>query len=349
METKDLESALKLAQPCLLGVDFIPILSHFCFDEGLIYAYDGVTATAVFCDTDLRGGVRGDMLLGVVGLAGPTIILTQEKDKVVTTSGKSKVELPCLQPSDFMFQFPDQPVKTDFPLTENIVKGLALCAAGVGNDPRKPEFTGVTLNLGKDAVFYASDNTSITKYEAKEVVGKKQLVVIVPKSVCDQILAVGKILEADWTKVAVVIMEEFITVTFDQTTPNVMIVGKLLAVKPAQFEKAIESQATNKPKFKLPEAFANAVAKVSLVIAKEPQKDCMLTTNREEFTVSGTGGLGTAETKFDTDHMTLSKVSVICSPEHLTKVLADVTHLIVDENSVQMHGERLTYYVATRG
>lgn len=348
METKDLESALKLAQPCLLGVDFIPVLSHFCFDEGLLYAYDGVSATIVACETDLRGAVRGDMLLGVVGLAGPTITLKQEKDKVVISSGRSRVDLPSLQPTDFMFQFPEQETKTQFFLTEGLVKGLTLCSSGVGNDPRKPEFTGVTLQLGKDAVFYASDNTSITKYETKETVGKKQLTVIVPKSVCDQILAVGAALEVEWPKISITVTEEFITAQFEETTPSVTIVGKLLSVKPAQFEKTIDACKTNKPKFKIPEAFDKAVAKVSLVISKEPQKDCVLTTHREEFTVSGQGGLGKAETKFDTDHMVLHDVTVTCSPEHLTKVLSDVTHLIVDEKVVQMQGNCLTYYVATR-
>jgi hypothetical protein len=348
METKDLESALKLAQPCLLGVDFIPVLSHFCFDDGLVYAYDGVAATIVSCETDLRGAVRGDMLLGVVGLAGPTITLKQEKDKVVVSSGRSRVELPCLQSSDFMFQFPEQEAKTQFALTEVTIKGLALCSSGVGNDPRKPEFTGVTLQLGKDAVFYASDNTSLTRYETKETVGKKQLTVIVPKSVCDQILAVGSALEVEWGKVSVTVTEEFITIQFDETTPNVTIVGKLLAVKPAQFEKAVAAHETNKPRFKIPEAFDKAVAKVALVISKEPQKDCVLITHKEVFTVSGQGDLGVAETKFDTDHAVLPDVTATCSPEHLTKILADVTHLIVDERVVQMQGDRLTYYIATR-
>lgn len=348
METKDLESALKLAQSCLLGVDFIPILSHFCFDDSLIYAYDGVVATIVSCNTPLRGGVRGDILLGVVALAGPTMNLVPGKGKITVTSGKSQVELPYLPTSDFMFQFPEQDIKTQFTLTESIVKGISLCASGVGTDPRKPEFTGVTLRLGTDAVFYSSDNTSVTKYENKEAIGKKSLAVVIPKSACDQMIAVGKILEAKWEEVTVTITEEFVTAQFDHTTPEVTVISKLLSVKPAGFEKIISGLTTNKPKFKLPEGFDKAVSKVVLVTGKELQRNCLLTTNKMAFTVHGQGSLGKAETVFDTDHILLPEASVVCSPEHLTKMLADVTHLIVDEAAVHMYGEKVMYYIAPR-
>lgn len=348
METKDLEFALKLAQPCLLGVDFIPVLSHYCFDEGLVYAYDGVSATVVTCETDLKCAVRGDMLVGIVNLAGPTLSLKQSKDKITVSSGRSNVELPCLQPSDFMFQFPEEDEKTTFRLTKTILKGIALCASGVSKDPRKIEFTGVTMQLGEGAIFYSSDNLSITKFETKEKVGKKQLTVLVPKSVCDQISTVVSALEAEIEKVTVSITKDFIIVQFEETTPGVTIIGKLLTAQPAQFEKIIESCKTNHPKFPIPEAFGKAVAKVALVISKEVQKDCVITTNGEEFTVSGKGGLGQAETKFDTGHIRLPEITTVCSPEHLTQVLGDATHLIVDEKAIQMRGDNLTYYVATR-
>lgn len=348
METKDLEFALKLAQPCLLSVDFIPILSHYCFDTGMVYAYDDVSAVVVDCNTDLKCGLRGDTLLGLVGLAGEKITLKQGKEKVEIISGNSHLELPFLQPKDFQFQFPQQDTLSEFSLSEDILQGLTLCAAGVGKDPRKPEFTGVTLQLGTKPAFYASDNTSIIKYVPANAVGKKALEVIVPKSICDQILATVTALSAELEKVMMTVTAEFLIIQFSATTPNVTIVGKHLTVKAAKFEKIIEGCETNKPKFAIPEDFHKAVAKVVLVTSKELQRGCELQTQREALWVRGQGALGKAETKFSTDHIVLPDVTVICSPEHLTSMLSNVTHMIVDEKVIQMRGEKLSYYVASR-
>ena len=348
METKDLEFALKLAQPCLLGVDFIPVLSHYCFDKGVFYAYDGVSAIIVTCETDLSCAVRGDTLLGLVSLAGEKLSLKQAKDKVEVVSGNSRAELPCLLPKDFLLQLPEQDQLCQFFLTEELVKGLALCSSGVGQDPRRPEFTGVTLQLGKEPIFYSSDNTSITKYTGTEAVGEKQITVILPKSICDQILATATVLEAKLNKVKITLTKEFVIAQFDDTIPVVTIIGKLLTVTPAKFEQIIASCKSNKPKFEIPEGFDKAVAKVVLVTNKELQKDCVLETNGEKFLVRGEGSLGKAETKFDTDHLHLPGVLVSCSPEHLTKMLTDVTHMVVDEKAVLMQGNKLSYYVATR-
>lgn len=351
METKDLEFALKLAQPCLLGVDFIPILSHYCFIDGLVYAYDDVSAIVVPCTTELECAVRGDMLLGLVGLAAAQITVEQAKDKVVVVSGDSRAELPCLPSKNFLFKFPEQEAHTTFSLTEELMRGLALCAASVGKDPRRPEFTGVTLQLGKAAAMYASDNTSLTRYILTEGVGKKALTVILPKSVCDQILGTATALEAKPETVHVSLTPEFVLVEFagDGGDARATIVGKLLTVKPADFEKAIEASESTHPEFSLPEEFDKAVAKVVLVIGKELEKTCLLQTEGSALWVRGQGSLGKAETKFVTDQKKLPSVTAVCSPEHITKMLADVTTVVVDEKAVRMRGERLTYYVATRG
>lgn len=350
MEKKDLEFALKLAQPCLLSVDFIPILSHYCFDEGLVYAYDDVSAVVVSCDTGLKCALRGDTLLGLVGLAGETVELKQGKDKVTLFSGPgSQAELPCLSPKDFLFQYPNQEPHTQFTLSEDIIKGFTLCGACVGKDPRKPEFTGVTLKLGKDTTFYASDNTSIVVYQPGKPIGKQSTTVIIPKSVCDQILATTTALESKLEEVSVAITDEFIIVQYEKAVPNVTIVGKLLLAKPAKFDKIIESCETDNPEFTIPEGFANAVAKVVLVIAKELQQDCVITTSKRRISVQGEGSLGKAETQFDAGkEATLHDVTVRCSPEHLTKMLSSVSHIVVDEKVVRMRGDKLTYYVAPR-
>ena len=119
-------------------------------------------------------------------------------------------------------------------------------------------------------------------------------------------------------------------------------------MKPAKFEKIIEACETNKPKFEIPENFDKAVAKVVLVVSKELQRECALHTKGEELRVLGQGALGKAETKFDTDHIVLPDVTVVCSPEHLTSMLTHITHMIVDEKVVQMQGDKLSYYVAPR-
>ena len=347
METKDLAFALKLAQPCLVSVEFIQVLSHYCFDGQFVYGYDNISAIVVECPTDLNCAVRGDTFLGLVGLAGEKTTLTQNKDSLEVVSGTSKTVLPILPPERFILQLPEEPVFVEFALPEDFLKGLAFCSLSVGNDPRRPEFTGITLRLGPTAVLYASDDTVLTKFSLQKGLGRKVREIILPKSVCDQIQGVAAALEAKAEDVTVQVLTSHIVVSFN-TSPAVTIIGQLTEAKPADFEDTIKSCATTNPKVEMPEGFDSAVAKVILMLAKGVDRKCTLHTKGKALWVHGEGPMGRTETKFDV-RTSLPDVTVNCSPDHLTTIMPYATHLVTDTKAVQLLGERVEFYAASKG
>lgn len=171
MKTAALAKALNLCKGSLMGMDFIPALTHFFFTPNDVHAYNDISAVIVSLKTGLEVGIRGESLLGVVATLGEelTLELTEDEEKVKIVSGRARIELPALAGENGLFEFPDDDPVLEIEVNEDLIRGLSKCCGTVGMTALQREYTGITLSLLKGAVrIYSTDDTRLSCYEASE-------------------------------------------------------------------------------------------------------------------------------------------------------------------------------------
>ena len=112
--------ALTLSRPAVAAHAYVPTLTHFCFDEVTVTAYNDISAISARLDSELRFCLPAEMLMKTLNSFSTEKVLIQlgEVGVAVVSSGKSKVKLAYLPAEDFPFDFP---VKADhsFSVTSN--------------------------------------------------------------------------------------------------------------------------------------------------------------------------------------------------------------------------------------
>lgn len=355
MKTSDLHFALKLAQPCIVGIDLIPVLQHFCFEPGRVFSYDEVSAIIVKLDSELHCALRASTLLPLLELAGEKVTLTEKGGTVYFASDNTKAELPAMPPERFVFEEPRAQDKTTMRLavTQELLDALELCGAGVGKDPRFAAQTSVVLVTGKTPLLYATDGTGLIRIALSKALGNEERTVLIPKSVCDQIAGVIKALEVTPEAVVINLSRDHLAVDFEHDVWSVHLVGKLLSEKVDldEYEFALGEASKGRQLLPLAEGFAQAVAKVAIVMAGDVEKACNLEVKDGSFTVSGVGSLGSAKTVLK-GNGGKGVASAAVDPEHLSRYAGRFTHVMVDKERVAMYDNkspakaRLSYVIA---
>lgn len=168
MKTATLAQALKLAKSSLLSIDFVPILTHFCFFDDVLFTYNDISAVVVDMQTGLSLGVKGDTLLGVLPTLGAEVELLSNTDgnALELKSGKARVELATMPADAFLFEPPDDPALLLINCTQEVIKGFARCVATVGLNAMHREFTGVTFlyNEKQGVDIYSTDDTRLSHF-----------------------------------------------------------------------------------------------------------------------------------------------------------------------------------------
>lgn len=168
MKTTDLSYALKLCKSSLLSIDFVPILTHFCFTGDTVFSYNDISAVVVPLETGLTLGIKGETLLGVLSTLGAEVELVGNKDNtsIKLVSGKAKVDLATMPPEAFLFEAPSEEPVLHVLCNAEVLKGLARCVATVGANALHREFTGVTFVLAQDGGVdvYSTDDTRLSHF-----------------------------------------------------------------------------------------------------------------------------------------------------------------------------------------
>lgn len=349
MKTSDLLFALKLAQPCVVGVDFIPVLQHFCFDKKQVFAFDEISAIVVSLKTDLHCGVRADTLLQLAALGAEDVTLTQGEDKVEFVSGSTTATLPMLPPDEFAFKDPGVPKGVSFNLTNDLFTALQICAAGVGKDPHHREQTGVLLVTGKAPALYARDETSLVRCTLSEAIGTERRAVLIPKSVCDQVKHLIGLLACAPEDVTVTLSKETIAVEFKHAEWTARLVGTLLTdeVNLKEYERTVNTAADGLALMKLDDEFVSAVEKVAVVLSNEINGECLLDLSDGNLEVHGEGTLGKATTILKARDglktsaaLAKAKATTTVDPERLTRYRDRLSFLAFDAKHVAMYDNK---------
>lgn len=319
-----------------------------------MFAYDEVSAIVVGLETGLHCALRADTLRSFVDLAGEEVTLEAEDNAVIFTSGRTRASLPSLPPEEFVFEEPRAANKTTmrFVATEEFLSALALCAAGVGKDPRFKAQTAVTLCTGKASAMYAFDGTSLVKAALPTPVGTEARQVLLPKSICDQIKGLMEALHCEPADVTVNLSKNHLSVEFAVEDWEVYLVGKLLseAINVEAYEQVVTQATQGRKTLPVDLEFAKAVDKVSIVVANDVEKMCRLKVTADSLVVSGEGALGKASTEIDVSGG--QKDEALVDPERLTRYRGLLTHIAVAKDRVAMYDTQkpekatLTYVAA---
>lgn len=359
METAELAFALKLAEPCLVTSNYLPILSHYCLTGDNLYAYDDVSAIVVGLETGLKCALRGETLNKLLALCGPQVKLKsvngEDNPTVLLTSGRAKVNLPILDVKEFVYKEPEDDWAFDFDLSADLLTGLAMCVTSVSQDPLlHKEWTAVTMRTGPaGTMLYAFDGVGLIRYAVPATIGgKKERTLMIPQSVVTQVNGLAAALLQKPSDIAnIKVGKEYVKLTFrqgkkDSDMPKVHLVGKLLPDKAPDFEHLIEGLKLAAKPFKIPKGFHKAVAKVALVVSSEMEPRCTVSVEGTEMLVHGEGGFGAAETVLELDK-SVKKASATVDPIRLARYEERLTSMSVEPGSVAMHGPGVDYYTAT--
>ena len=344
MKTASLIKALNLAKPSLGSPDAVPVLSHFCFDNDVVYAYNDITAILVDEQTGLSCALLGDTLIGLLEASGDedTEIRVDAKAacaNIKFSSGTAKV--PILEPSEFVFQFPDGETSFDLTLTTEVIKAIETCLISVSADSLKPEFAGVTLNVNKTgAVLYSSDNITASRYVLEKKIGRKTVSVVIPTAACQHLIKLFSVCGSEGAKLLV--GDGFAIATFAGAT----LVTKLLTANAESFAKIFSEHTDSTKLFDLPEGLGMEIAKARVVLGRDQVKECFIEFAKGKVSITATGTLGKVDASLPAKGSGSGMVNV--SPESVARALSLTKQIAVnDARSLILYGGPLTHIISS--
>lgn len=344
MNRQALLSALKTAAPALGDEgSALPALSHFCFEDDTLLAYNDVVAVIVGFKTGLTLGLHGSTLLGLLGSTRAEDIDLKVKGSVATIVGAGRTELPVLDKADFVFTLPEHEPILSVPLSQEIRDAIEVCLISVAEDSLRPEYNGVTLRIGKSGtVLFSTDNNTATRYEptAAKVPARKDAALVLPKVAADMIL---KLFQKDG-KPKLTVSDKIAIVEFGGD-PEVTLVTKLLGTPSMKLDE-IFKQHVGSDVCDLPEGLGQEIEKAIVLTSRESLKEVTLFAGKGELSVTVQATLGKMRSTLLLKDKKLAG-SVTVSPEFVKRVLPYCTGFSInDERSLVLHSPGLAHIIS---
>lgn len=347
MKLIPLLDALKIAAPALgeLSKTPLPVLEHFCFADDSLYAYNDRMTIIVEHPTQLSVGLHGATLLGILGASAAEEVEINIKGKIATLSGSGKIELPVMDPADFVFTLPDEEPALSVALSEDMLSSIEMCLLSVGEDSLRPEYNGIALRTGKDGmVLYSTDNVTATRAQpaGMKIISRKAVVAVLPKEACVQILKLFK----QGSKPQMHLGEKVAIIEFGGE-PAVTLVAKLLGEPSAKLAEVFDEHTAGATPWPVPEGLEREIAKAQVLTSRDPLKECVIVVEEGQMEVSVQATLGKMNSTLPiTDKKAAGEVRV--NPDHVARILPHVSHLhINDGRSLVFSKNGLTHLVSS--
>ncbi len=140
-------------------------LSHFWFDGKYLSAFDDILGIRIAFETEFKGGVKGDKLLGILDNSrAKDVTITQDDDKnLLMKIGAARVKL-AFRPIEDWFWKPDLPEDEGVLITDEFLKGIELTLLSVGTSKvMNAEQRGITIiKNGGGSDLYSTDAVTIS-------------------------------------------------------------------------------------------------------------------------------------------------------------------------------------------
>lgn len=291
MERVELLDKLQMARPCLSAQDIVPILSHFCFNEEEIVAFNGTQAIIVDHETDLDCGLPGELLIKLLNsYSAGKIAVDQKGNDIAIKAGKSNAKLASLNNEDFLFEMPDLEDAKEFSVNDDFLTGLSKTLLSVSKNSLQRSQFGVTLDSSKKGTaMYSTDNARVSRYNLKSSMGKKAFKVLLPEVFCQLLIDLSK--STGDAEPDLYIGDDYVYAAFE----GVYVYSKLLVeVEFLDFESVIEGLwgGDVDDLEEIPDALTTAIERTTLLTSKETDQVVHLDVEDGTLKISGNSGYG---------------------------------------------------------
>lgn len=275
MKTDTIAQALRLCKSSLLSIDFVPILTHFCFLDDVVYAYNDISAVVVQLPTGLMAGIKGETLLGVLPTLGEEVEIAAGKEGVINlTSGKIKLKLAAMPHTAFLFEPPAEEPCVILNASKAVLRGLARVVTTVGQNAMHREFTGVTVERDKDNSInvYSTDDIRLSRLVLNEddvvIENRKRTRWLIPAQTVRQLIEVCTALGDTEGDRLINLGEDWLI--FEG--PGVSVYSKLMPETPPDYKGMVAQVMPPDDAWqKLPEAAVVAFKRAEVLTSKETQ------------------------------------------------------------------------------
>jgi DNA polymerase III sliding clamp (beta) subunit (PCNA family) len=281
---------LNLIKGSLSNQEIVPILSSFCFTGKEIYAFDGIQASVIKHQSELKCGLPAQLLLKLLtGYKDSILKFEISKNSVAIKSGRSKTKLSSLGEDLFVYGT-DKLIEVSggtFDITDDFILGLKKCMVSV-SDKEYSQQVGVTIETkGTSTRLYSTNNTSISRYILKEgFVGDEDFRSFIPLKLCEQIILWAGVFKKSEKKV-IVFGRDCISVSFDEGSLYTKLNPSLEFL---DFEEILDSITDNSDIFEVPSELDTILNRCILMSNDDPIVD--ISCSEDEMSLKASGKYG---------------------------------------------------------
>jgi len=117
-----------------LGIDLVPALNHFFFEDDSVTAYNDTTAVIAGLDSGIGCGIKGETLLQLLPTLGKEVEFDSHLGEVDIRSGKMRIKLPTLSADQNLFEEPPLAAMSSLHMTQEAMVGLERCCETVSDN-----------------------------------------------------------------------------------------------------------------------------------------------------------------------------------------------------------------------
>lgn len=303
MTTCNRDALLKLAtllRPALSTQSFIPALTHLCFSGGHATAFNDVTAISVRSPVELDLCLPGELFIKALSSFNSEQVALSDLDAaLLLTSGRSKLKVPVLPVKDFPFKAPSG--KADSIAFDNdMLEAIRKCLFSVGTDPTHPAQMGVTLEDDGGAVFYSTDNFSISRCQTRSKLSLPAgAPIILPTLFCEQLLTLAKAFPDD--DVDLLVYGGALKATFGKKAW--LLTKTVVDLEPLDFKKTLDKHLkmgdVKKQLTRIPDTFDAAWNRALLVLGSEADKATLVSAQNGRILLESKSSLGEADDEME--------------------------------------------------
>ena len=329
--------ALRLASGSLSSVDYLPIMTHFCFQEGLVHAFDGMTATLVELETSLDCAVRGDVMMAMLTQASPKTKITKVDGLVHIKQGRSLVKLASMDDSHYAFQAPDEDAKLTTRVDKTFFDSLQLAEETCLADAFKPALSGVTMRVSDDIVLQAYDFASMVTFTLpkKKAKGSGQVVNILSKQCATRASKLFSDLGGGELEVILHMGKKW--VKFEYVGTGVTLLSRIIDADPIDFSKDAEAFPLTVDPFPVPPTLLGTLEKCVALLGNNLGGYIYMVLSEEGLVIECSSDYGTLAVPIKLPPMPARKIKF--SPKPLLKYLpkAESMSFTTNKNAHALH------------
>lgn len=340
IDRKELLDAAETVKPALATKELLEELVHIWSDGKTLTAYNDGLGIQVPFKSDLIGGIRGSVLLGVLANSrAKEIEINVVEQEAEIKAGRTRLKLALLGADRTPWQFPELSKQKAASLSASLLEALKAVLISVGKGTTKPELLGVTFaSDGKQVHMFTTDDDTIAWKTAKQPADWSDQRVILPTSFVQQLLSFN-----DPKTKLYLSKDNAIAVTSDDVKLFARIVD---CPKPYDFEKIANDNIQKTDPVPVPNRLRLALERASVMLNGQADELMEIAIKDDHLRIYARTPFGDLK-----DNMTLDKsmpdMNCKLHPERVKRALPFCEKIGFSDRAIVMTGDHFIYMAAT--